>query len=236
MFLLAYKLRSDKLTDISYAVSFLVLAIYALASTSSPKALSLVIFFMSTLWSLRIGSFLLRRVLKVGKDKRFDEMRGHFLKFGKFWLGQALTAWLLMIPAELAIHSNRNIKFFVFIGMAVWAIGLIAESIADWQKFSFHERKTKTHPWIDEGIWKYSRHPNYFGEISVWLGIYIASFSALTVVQKLIGLISPVFITLLLLFVSGVPILEKSADERWGEDKDYVSYKERTRLIIPLPK
>lgn len=201
LFLIAFNLKSDKLTDISYALSFLALAIYALLKTTGPNVYSYIVFAMVVVWAFRIGGFLLNRVLKVGKDRRFDDMRDNFVRFGKFWLGQAIAAWILMIPAEYAITKASKLAVLVYVGVVIYIIGLFAESIADWQKFNFHERKNKKHPWIDEGIWSLSRHPNYFGEIAVWIGIYVASFMALNTPQRLIGLLSPLFITILLLFV-----------------------------------
>jgi len=163
-------------------------------------------------------------------------MREHFLQFGKFWLGQALTVWVVMLPATLAFSKAETGHKLAVIGIALWCTGFIIESIADFQKYHFaHDPKHKGH-WIDSGIWRYSRHPNYFGEIMVWISIYIYAFTALTATERLIGLVSPLFITLLLLFVSGIPILERSADKRWGSVSAYQTYKQHTSILIPLPK
>lgn len=235
MFIVAYKLQSDKLTDISYAVTFVTLAAYGLW-TSNMSAFHILLFLMVLIWAARLGGFLLHRVSKVGKDSRFDLMRSRFSAFGKFWLLQAMTVWVLMISALLAFSYNSSITPIVIVGLLIWLGGLIVESIADSQKFAFNNDTKNKGKWIDSGIWRYSRHPNYFGEILVWVGVYVVSIQALPPQLALVAFISPLFIAVMLLGVSGVPLLEKAADKRWGDDKAYLAYKERTSLIIPLPK
>jgi steroid 5-alpha reductase family enzyme len=189
---------------------------------------------MIALWSLRLGGFLFIRIQKMKKDKRFDGMRESFTKFIKFWLLQGLTVWIILIPTILFLATNRD--EVIIIGAIIWLIGLIIETIADAQKYKFKQNKKNKDKFIQEGIWKYSRHPNYFGEILCWIGIYIYVFPALTITNKIIGLISPIFIIALLMFVSGVPLLEKYADKKWGHQKDYKEYKRKTSLLIPLPQ
>lgn len=235
MFLIAYKLQSDKLTDISYAVTFATLAAYGLW-LSDGSDYHVLLFFMVLLWAIRLGSFLLYRVTKVGKDSRFDNMRASFFAFGRFWLLQAITVWVLMNSALLSFSQNSLITPLVITGVVIWCIGLVIESIADFQKFAFTQNAKNKGKWIDSGIWQYSRHPNYFGEILVWVGVYIVSIQALSTSSALIALVSPLFITVLLLGVSGIPLLEKAADKRWGDNKAYVDYKNRTSVLLPLPK
>lgn len=235
MFVVAFKLQSDKLTDISYALSFIILAFFAFHY--SPKTLYAAISVsLVCLWAVRIGSFLLYRVLQTGSDRRFDGMRDHFWKFGKFWLGQAVTVWILMIPLTLSRSENSHWHAAAVIGIIVWLIGLVLESIADLQKYHFTHKLENKNTWIDEGVWRYSRHPNYFGEMLVWFGIFIYALPDLTMIERVISLVSPLFISVLLLFVSGIPILEKNADKRWGTIPAYKAYKRRTSSLIPLPR
>lgn len=235
MFLIAFKLKSDKLTDISYALTFISLVALYLFERTYDNAYPLVVSWIVLVWAVRIGGFLLMRVMKKGKDKRFDGMRESFTRFGRFWLGQAITVWILMVPVLLTTDYGGDITRLSMIGFGVWLIGLLIESLADAQKWSFSQNPNNKGQWIHSGIWKYSRHPNYFGEITVWIGVYLFAYPALVGNDKLIGLASPVFIALLLLFASGVPILEKSADKRWGDLPEYKRYKKRTSLLIPLP-
>lgn len=235
MFLVAFRLQSDKLTDISYAVTFAAIAIWGF-SFSERNPYHLLLMAMVVVWALRLGGFLLYRVVKKGKDARFDEMRGSFLKFGKFWLAQAVTVWAVMIPSIFAFEAQLVFTPLLITGLAIWAVGLVCESIADFQKLAFSSDPKNKDKWIETGIWKYSRHPNYFGEILVWVGVYLYVFMSLTQLESYVALISPLFIITLLLFVSGIPILEKNADKRWGKNAKYREYKKRTSILVPLPR
>lgn len=234
MFLVAYRLQSDKLTDISYAATFLTLAVFGFMR-SDASLYHLVLAGMVGVWAFRLGGFLLYRVMKTGRDRRFDEMRGNFVKFGGFWLIQAVSVWVLMIASMLAFESRAELTPLALVGMLVWLIGLGIEATADIQKFRFSSNKVNKDKWIAEGIWKYSRHPNYFGEILVWAGVYMYVATSLATTQALVALVSPLFIITLLLFVSGIPILEKYADKKWGKDKVYQDYKKRTSILVPFP-
>lgn len=234
MFLIAFRLQSDKLTDISYAVTFMTLAVFGFIR-SNGEIYHILLLTIIGVWAVRIGSFLLYRVMKTGKDQRFDGMRESFFKFIRFWILQAITVWVLLLPSLFAFESSGNLSFLVYLGLAIWMAGLVIESIADFQKYHFSQDAKNKGTWIDVGIWKFSRHPNYFGEILVWVGIYLIALVSLTTVQAWIGLISPVFITVLLLFVSGIPLLEKSADKKWGHLKEYQAYKVATSVLVPLP-
>jgi steroid 5-alpha reductase family enzyme len=235
MFLVAFRLQSDKLTDISYAVTFATIGVWGFA-TSEASFYHLVLMAMVLVWALRLGGFLLYRVVKSGKDARFDGMRENFWKFGRFWLAQAITVWVVMIPSVFAFAATSSIGGLQVAAVAIWLIGLLCESTADFQKLAFSKNPKNKDKWIAIGIWKYSRHPNYFGEILVWAGIYLYALSSLSSLQAVIGLASPLFIITLLLFVSGIPILEKSADKRWGRLAAYREYKRRTSILIPLPR
>jgi steroid 5-alpha reductase family enzyme len=235
LFLVAYKFKSDKLTDISYALSFLALDVAIIVHTKRLHAYEFILFLMVALWAIRIGGFLLIRVLHVGKDRRFDDMRGSFTRFGKFWVGQALTAWILMVPVAFAQYRGDKVTILAIVGLVVWIVGLLIEATADYQKYLFKQSPDNKNKWIQTGLWKHARHPNYLGEILTWVGIYIYCFEALNLAEKILGLSSPGLIAALLLFVSGVPLLEKSADKRWGMLPEYQAYKAKTRLLIPIP-
>lgn len=235
LFLVAYRLQSDKLTDASYAVTFVALGLAAyIVSPQSPYHFLLL--GMVCVWAVRIGGFLLYRVIRRGKDGRFDGIRENFLQFGKFWVAQGLSVWILMIASVLAMQHDSELSWPVWLGVAVWAVGLVIEAVADTQKYLFTSNPNNRGKWIDEGVWHYSRHPNYFGEILVWLGVYIVAAQSLDAMQALLVVVSPLFITILLLFVSGVPILEKSADKKWGHSPAYRRYKRQTSIIVPLPR
>lgn len=236
MFIVAYIFKTDKLTDISYAVTFVVLSLFGLISSVASLPY-IILAVMICIWAFRLGIYLLQRIRRIGKDQRFDDKREKFWPFLKFWLLQGATVWLVMLPSTLFFgNESGRITALSFIGIGLWITGLVIEAIADAQKYKFINDIKNKGKWIEIGVWKYSRHPNYFGEILLWIGIYIFTLSGLNTLQSAIGLLSPLYISLLLLFVSGIPLLEKSADKKWGTDKKYQVYKKQTSVLILLPK
>lgn len=235
LFFVAYKYRTDKLTDTSYAATFAVLALFGVLYTGITP-FNCLLLAMVILWAIRLGGFLLYRVSKTGRDARFDTIRNDFWKFGKFWVGQGLSVWVIMLAALLAFaQMHAQISVVAWLGAACWLIGLGLEATADIQKFRFTSSPANKNTWIQTGVWRYSRHPNYMGEMLVWIGVFIYASTVLSPVLTLIAALSPIFIISLLLLVSGVPILEKIADKRWGSDPKYREYKARTSILVPWP-
>ena len=233
MFIPAYRFKTDKLTDISYSVTFVVVGFFGLFANniSLPK---IILFAMIFIWAFRLGAYLLNRIHKMGKDDRFDTMRSSIVKFGSFWVLQGLTVFVVLIPSSYFFNSEIDqLSIMSYIGLFIWLSGLIIESISDYQKTSFKSMESNKGKWVNIGLWKYSQHPNYLGEIMVWLGVYLFIFPALNSDQAMIGAISPLFITVLLLFVSGIPLLDKSAEKKWGTNSEYAFYKARTGKLLP---
>lgn len=233
MFIPAYKYKTDKLTDLSYALTFAIVAAvcYGLSEYSYEQFL---LFLMVLAWAYRLGSFLFIRIRTMKRDKRFDGMRENFWKFLKFWLAQGVSVFVILLPAVMAWQSSVvHSSTFSNLGPFVFLLGLSLESRADLQKFRFNQNAANKGKWIESGVWRLSRHPNYLGEMLVWIGMYMYTLQLLTPTARLVGLISPLYIIGLLLFVSGVPLLEKSADKKWGGQKDYQAYKKRTPLLVP---
>lgn len=233
MFIPAYVFKTDKLTDISYAVTFGLLAIIGIG-TGGVGIPSIILAAAILLWSIRLGSYLLIRIHKMGRDKRFDEMRKNFWRFGRFWVLQGLTVWVVLLPSMIFFSKSPvEVSFYGYVGLLIWGIGFAIESVADMQKYRFINDIKNKGKWINTGIWKYSRHPNYFGEILLWVGIYIYTLDAFSFGEAVIGLIGPLYIGLLIIFASGIPPLEKRADEKWGDNPQYKKYKNRTSVLIP---
>lgn len=187
-------------------------------------------------WALRLGLFLFTRVMTNHKDSRFDEFKTNILRFGVVWNMQGLWSFLGCLPTFI-LNSTQDGSGFVWtdvVGPVVFLLGLIGEVVADAQKTAFNKDPANKRKWIDVGLWKYSRHPNYFCEWLLHLGLFIFSTAELRDSQW-IAVISPVFIAFLLAFVSGVPLLEKRADEKWGGNAEYEDYKRQTSICIPLP-
>jgi len=236
-FMFAAAFKTDKVTDISYSLTFFLLTLFLLLSSGLSLSYHKVLVSAAILvWSIRLGGYLLYRIIKIGKDARFDDKRGNLVKFSKFWILQATTVWLVMLPFSVYITSpsDGGTLFFTMPGIALFALGLLIESISDAQKFRYRSKPENNTHWVDTGLWKYSRHPNYFGEMLVWWGLFIVVVPSLRGLDWL-TVLGPLFITLLLLFVSGIPLLEKSADRKYGNNPEYLAYKESTSILFPLP-
>lgn len=236
-FVPAFLLKTDKLTDLTYTATFIILTIqaYTLQPYSFTRTIPLI---AVILWGLRLGSYLFYRVIHMKKDKRFDGIRENFWKFLGFFLIQGIIVFCISIPTVTFLAKEPGVPIkpmLFFLGIAIWIAGFLIEATADYQKFSFIKQNTGL--WIDQGLWYYSRHPNYFGEILCWLGLYIYALQGATPLQSLLFFCtSPLFITFLLTKVSGIPILEKEAELCWGKNPKYQEYKRKTSILILLPK
>jgi steroid 5-alpha reductase family enzyme len=153
------------------------------------------------------------------------------------WTLQGMWVSLCSMCALTAIASKNGVvqNSFFYVGMFVFIFGFVVEMIADWQKSIFRKNPENKNQFISHGLWSYSRHPNYFGEITLWLGISIMSFSSLSSWQY-ITLISPLFTYILLVYISGVRILEISGMEKWGHLESYQEYVRTTSSLFPYFK
>lgn len=192
---------------------------------------SLLLVVFISLWALRLSSFLFFRVKRTGQDVRFIKIKQSFSWFLMTFTIQGLWVFMCLFPAIIVMSSNQNnFNSFTILGTILWVVGFLIEIIADHQKTQFN--KTNKGSFISKGLWSLSRHPNYFGEFILWLGITVISFPYLDGYQ-FIALISPLFVYLLLNKVSGVNLLENIAEKRWGDDKKYIEYKNRTPIFFP---
>ena len=231
-FAIAYGLQIDKVTDFAGTSNFLVLAIFTLwlsADFSFPKIIGSL---MVALWSIRLGFYLSYRIIVWGEDHRFDEMRAKFWSFFGFWILQILWVFLTSLPLIYfnSLDGNINLDSIAYLGIGMFVVGFVIEAWADYNKFN---HKLNGKKWCNIGLWKYSRHPNYFGNIMLWFGIFIFCFNYGAPLWTIIG---PLWTAFLLLFVSGLPFLEASADKKYGNDPEYIKYKNETSILIPIPK
>lgn len=230
-FIIAFTFKTDKFTDLFYGLGFAAISTYFIINNFSITGLVLTL--MIWIWGIRLSGYLLIRINKMKKDSRFDEMRNDFFKFGGFWLLQSLSISIIISPAIIFITSKiSSFSILNFVGLTIWLIGFIIEAISDIQKYKFINNPENKGKWVSTGLWKLSRHPNYFGESLLWFGVFIYSIPSLSGLYWL-SIISPIFITCLLLFVSGIPILEKNMDKKFGKMKGYNEYKKNTPVFIP---
>jgi len=235
-FIPAYLLQTEKFLDLTGSITYISVAIIAVLLSPVVDGRSILLLALVVIWAGRLGTFLFRRIQKAGKDARFDEIKPSFFRFLNFWTLQGLWVTLTLAATLAAITTNtrKELGWFALIGFLVWGFGFAVEATADAQKSRFRADPENKGKFIHTGLWAWSRHPNYFGEIVLWIGVAIIALPVLRGWQW-VTLISPVFVTLLLTRVSGVPILEKRADEKWGGQEDYEAYKERTPVLIPWP-
>jgi steroid 5-alpha reductase family enzyme len=234
-FAVAASRRTDVVTDLSYSLTFGLLAV-VLPFTGAGRPVQLVASLLVLVWALRLGAYLFRRILQMKVDHRFDGIRDEPLRFARFWSLQAITVAVVMLPVSYLLDQGHPPGFGAWnlAGAAVWLVGLLVEAVADAQKSAFRARDENRERFIASGLWRYSRHPNYFGEILVWWGLFAYAVPVLHGAAFAV-VIGPVFITALLLFVSGIPPLERSAEAKYGDDHAYRDYKRRTSILVPLP-
>jgi steroid 5-alpha reductase family enzyme len=230
---------SEKYFDFTGMVATLLVvltAMFALLSSGAEASIrSVFVASFVSVWTLRLGIFLYKRIVKAGEDSRFRDIKKSIPKFLMTWTLSALWVFLTTVNAItlIALNPLEPIGIFFIMGALLWLLGFGFEVIADRQKKHFSEQPKNEGRFITQGLWSVSRHPNYFGEIILWAGIAIISLPFLSGWQ-FVTLVSPVFVFLLLTRISGLPFLEDKAEKKWGEDKDYIEYKKRTPILVPF--
>ena len=236
VFVPSYANRTEKFFDLTGSITYLTVMVVAVILSGSPDLRSWLLLVLVGVWALRLGTFLFRRIQKDGHDGRFDTLKTSFPRFLFTWTVQGLWVSFSAAAALAAITSASKAAFGIWgiIGLVVWLLGFGFEVVADNQKNQFRADPSNKGKFITTGLWSWSRHPNYFGEIVLWLGIAIMAFPNLSGWQY-VTLISPIFVYLLLTRLSGVPLLEARADEKWGGQDDYEAYKAKTPVLFPRP-
>jgi len=229
-------LHTEKFYDLTGSLTFLLLSHLSHSASSMNTRQNVHSWFIFG-WACRLGTFLFLRILKDGSDKRFDRARDNPGLFFKFWTVQAVWVWVTLLPTLIANTQRRNPTLGTrdYIGWTVWAGGFLIELVADMQKSIFKADPTNEGKFIQSGLWSLSRHPNYFGEISLWFGVYISCSSVFRGWQYL-SVLSPVLVMLLITRLSGVPLLEAAGAKRWGHLPEYRRYLADTPVLIPFIK
>jgi steroid 5-alpha reductase family enzyme len=234
VFIHAWSRQTEKFFDLTGSITYISVICMAFFLGPRPDARSVLLWAMVILWAARLGTYLYMRIQKAGKDARFDDIKPSFARFLNVWTIQGMWVSFTVGAALAAITTaaRKDLGLFSIIGAALWAVGFAIEVTADLQKSRFNADPVNRGRFIQTGLWSRSRHPNYFGEILLWVGVAVAAFPVLQGWQ-LITLISPFFVVLLLTRVSGIPLLEKRADAKWGGQPEYEAYKKRTPVLIP---
>ncbi len=228
--------QTEKYYDLTGSVTYLTVTAFAVLLSDDLDARALIAAAMVAVWAIRLGTFLFRRISRDQRDGRFDDIKTRPLRFFMAWTIQGLWV-LLTAAAALAIITSserRSIGWVAILGIVVWVAGFAIEVVADQQKSAFKQEEANDGRFIQSGLWAWSRHPNYFGEITLWSGMAIMAVPVL-LGWRWVVLVSPIFVTLLLTRVSGIPMLETRADERWGDEEEYQRYKRSTPVLVPRP-
>lgn len=233
-FIPAYLYQTERYYDLMGAATYLTVTLLALLQRADPRALLLAA--LIGVWALRLGSFLFFRIRADGNDRRFDRIKPHAFRFLQTWTLQGL--WVL-VTAGAALSAMTSVNAVALglpalIGALLWLIGFLIEVIADGQKRRFRRDPGNRGQFIRGGLWAWSRHPNYFGEMLLWCGIAVIAAPALHGLQ-LFTLVSPLFVYLLLTRVSGIPLLEAQAQRRWGDDPEFQRYRRDTPALLLRP-
>jgi steroid 5-alpha reductase family enzyme len=228
--------RTERYYDLTGGITYVSVTLVATLLSSRLDLRASLVAAMVLIWALRLSTFLFLRIARAGHDRRFDDLKSRPLRFLMAWTLQGLWV-LLTAAAALAVITGgvrEPLGAVGIAGLAIWAIGMLIEVVADRQKSKFRADPDNKESFIDVGLWAWSRHPNYFGEIVLWTGMAIVAVPVLDGWQWA-TLISPVFVAYLLIKVSGIPMLEEKADERWGGQERYETYKRSTPVLIPKP-
>lgn len=228
--------QTERFYDLTGGITYITATLVAVLLSGELDLRTTLVAAMVITWSLRLATFLFLRISRDGKDNRFDEIKNRPLRFCMAWTLQGLWV-LLTAAAALAVITGgvrEPLGVAGIAGIAVWAMGMLIEIVSDRQKSNFKGDPNNEGEFITSGLWAWSRHPNYFGEILLWVGMAIVAMPVLQGWQWA-TLLSPVFVTVLLTRISGIPLLEAKADKRWGGQDDYEEYKHRTPVLIPKP-
>ena len=236
VFIPSFLNKTEHFFDLTGSLTFISVVLITLMLIPEIYVRDIIIALLVVIWATRLGSFLFLRVRKDGGDGRFTIMKTKFWWFLMTWNIQGMWVFLSLAAGLAAMTSAEKVEadIFLLIGLIVWVLGFSIEVISDGQKSKFRSKTENKDKFITSGIWSWSRHPNYFGEILLWCGITII---ALPVLQgwQFITLISPLFIIILLTQISGVRLLELRGRKKWGENEEYRKYLKNTSVLIPLP-
>ena len=232
----AYLFQTEKFYDLTGSLTYLTVIWFVYFSSGQMNEFntqSLLVTVLISLWAVRLGSFLFSRIHKDGEDKRFRTIKTSASQFFMTWTLQGMWVSICSMCAITAISSSDGIipNNLFYIGFAFFIIGFSIEIIADRQKTAFRSIEENKDKFITSGLWSKSQHPNYFGEILLWSAVAVMSFSSLSGTQYL-TMISPIFTYILLVYISGVRMLDDMGNKKWGHLEEYKTYKKNTPILL----
>jgi steroid 5-alpha reductase family enzyme len=239
-FFIAYTCQFDKVTDFAGTTNFILVALLTLGLNGTYYTRQVVNTVLVCVWGLRLGAFLLVRVLKRAKDARFDEMRSNFFSFLGFWIFQMLWVWIVSLPIIFLNSSTVDVDISAadIVGWVLWGLSFLLEAVADQSKYNFGLNPENKGHFMKDGVWSISRHPNYAGEIGCWIGLFISCASVFNAntSSAYVSILSPITTFCILMFLSGVNLAEERYNRQYNTREDYFSYRESTSPLIPLPQ
>jgi steroid 5-alpha reductase family enzyme len=234
-FIISLFLSRNDVADVAWGSGFVLLSWISFFIFGNGQISALLINISVSIWGLRLSWHIFIRNRGKKEDYRYLEWRKQWGKwfylrsYFQVFLLQGFLLFLILLPVIfINSQSKAFINLYVLVGLIIWLIGFAFEAIGDWQLSQFIKRRENKGKIMQSGLWRYSRHPNYFGEVTMWWGIYI---STLGYSYSFYNIIGPLTITFLILFVSGVPLLEK----KYADRAEFEEYKKRTSVFIPLP-
>lgn len=226
---IAFYFQTDKLTDLTFAITICSINIIGFLYFFD-DLIDVIVLLLVTIWSIRLASYLFRRIHKMGRDKRFDAMRSSAFRFLGFWVLQGISCFFMSIPfVGIYLKGSVEVNFVTYMGIIIAILGFILETIADSQKYRF--KSNFPDDFMQSGLWKYVRHPNYTGELLFWWGIALIALSATGIWWHSLGAI---WITILIVFVSGIPLLDAAWQNRYGHLESFRKYRDSSYRLIPF--
>ena len=238
-FIPAYLFQTEKFYDLTGSLTYLTVIWFVYLSSNQVGELNiqnLIVTVLISIWAIRLGSFLFSRIHKDGEDKRFRSIKTSASQFFMTWTLQGMWVSICSMCAITGISSSEGLVLnsLFYLGFTLFVIGFSIEVIADHQKTVFRAIKENKEKFISTGLWSKSQHPNYFGEILLWSSIAMMSFSSLSGTQYL-TMISPIFTYVLLVYISGVRMLDDMGNQKWGHLEEYKQYKKNTPVLFLKP-
>lgn len=236
VFIHAWRNQTEHFYDLTGSLTYIVTIAAALLMAGRFDTPSLIIAVVIWVWALRLGPFLFFRIRKAGEDRRFRTIKVSFPTFFMTWTLQGAWVFITASAALGALTSSVATELGVvfYLGLALWLIGFVIEVVADQQKTAFRADPANANAFITTGLWAWSRHPNYFGEITLWVGVAIMALPALQG-NQLFLMLSPLWVIFLLTAVSGIRMLENRGRKQWGDDPEYQAYVNKTPALMLWP-